>query len=159
MRPLRRDAPGRVRRCDSTRLKVLRVGVARATEELAALTGVDAVEVTGRAPATGRAAASPLVVGTEAALHRAGRVEVVAFLDLDQHLLAPAFGAAEETLALLARAARLTGGREGERRAGSSSRPGWPTTRCWRPPSGPTRRSRRRRSAPCGSRSIFRRSV
>ena len=51
------------------------------------------------------------MVGTEAALHRVTRAEVVAFLDIDQHLLAPRFGAGEETLALLARAARLVGTR------------------------------------------------
>jgi primosomal protein N' (replication factor Y) len=38
---------------------------------------------------------------------------VVAFLDFDQHLLAPRFAAGEEALALLARAARVVGGREG----------------------------------------------
>ncbi len=53
------------------------------------------------------------MVGTEAALHRVDRADVVAFLDIDQHLLAPRFGAGEEALALLARAARLVGGRDG----------------------------------------------
>ncbi len=37
--------------CDSTRFKSLRIGVTRATEELAALTGVEAVEVTGSSDA------------------------------------------------------------------------------------------------------------
>jgi primosomal protein N' (replication factor Y) (superfamily II helicase) len=37
----------------------------------------------------------------------------VAFLDLDQELLAPRYRAAEAALALLARAARLVGGRAG----------------------------------------------
>ena len=40
--------------CDSTRLKSLRIGVTRATEELAALTGVEAVEVTADVGAAGR---------------------------------------------------------------------------------------------------------
>jgi primosomal protein N' (replication factor Y) len=96
--------------CDSTKLRSLRIGVARATEELSALTGVEAVEVAGRAapevPDSAR-----LVVGTEAALHRAGRADAVAFLEFDQHLLAPRFGAGEQSLALLARAARLVGAR------------------------------------------------
>ena len=98
--------------CDSTRLKALRIGVTRATEELSALLGTDAVEVTGGSDPSdlGRAR---LVVGTEAALHRVARADVVAFLDIDQHLLAPRFGAGEETLALLARAARLVGARDG----------------------------------------------
>ena len=39
--------------------------------------------------------------------------DVVAFLDLDQELLAPRYRAAEQAMALLARAARLTGGRAG----------------------------------------------
>src|SRR5664280_2165076 len=39
------------------------------------------------------------------------RADLVAFLDVDQHLLAPRFGAGEEALALLARAARLVGSR------------------------------------------------
>ncbi len=102
--------------CDSTRLKSLRIGVSRATEELSALTGVEATEITGRsAPDHGggeRLGGERLVVGTEAALHRVSRAGLVAFLDIDQHLLAPRFTAGEETLALLARAARLVGTRD-----------------------------------------------
>lgn len=97
--------------CDSTRLKVVRVGVSRVTEELSALVGVVAVELTGDSePSTSPDAR--LVVGTEAALHRMSRADAVVFLDFDQHLLAPRFGSGEEALALLARAARLVGGRE-----------------------------------------------
>ena len=54
--------------------------------------------------------------GTEAALHRVDHAGLVVFLDFDQHLLAPRFGAAEEALALLARAARLVGARAGSGR-------------------------------------------
>ncbi|MGH9097140.1 MAG: hypothetical protein ACRDWB_06920 [Acidimicrobiales bacterium] len=97
--------------CDSTRLKVLRVGVTRATEELSALAGVEATELTGDSGAP-IDAGSRLVVGTEAALHRVARSDAVVFLDFDQHLLAPRFGAGEESLALLARASRLVGGRQ-----------------------------------------------
>jgi primosomal protein N' (replication factor Y) len=97
--------------CDSSRLRSIRIGVTRATEELSALTGVEAVEVTGSSapevPGTAR-----LVVGTEAALHRVGRADAVAFLEFDQHLLAPRFLAAEQSLALLARASRLVGTRD-----------------------------------------------
>jgi primosomal protein N' (replication factor Y) len=50
-------------------------------------------------------------VGTEAALHRVVEADAVAFLDFDQELLAPRYRAAEEAFALLARAARLVGGR------------------------------------------------
>ena len=54
-----------------------------------------------------------VLVGTEAVLHRAGKADVVAFLDLDAELLAPRYRAAEQAMALLARAARLVGGRSG----------------------------------------------
>ena len=50
-------------------------------------------------------------VGTEAVLHRVTEADAVAFLDFDQELLAPRYRAVEEALALLARAARLVGGR------------------------------------------------
>ncbi|HUY65230.1 MAG TPA: hypothetical protein VMV06_00295 [Acidimicrobiales bacterium] len=107
--------------CDSTRLKSLRIGVTRATEELSALAGVAAVEITsGSDPAAGTGAR--LVVGTEAALHRVPGADAVAFLDIDQHLLAPRFGAGEETLALLARAARLVGTRDGGGRVVAQTR-------------------------------------
>lgn len=96
--------------CDSARLRALRIGVSRATEELSALTGTEAVEITA-ASAPDDPADARLVVGTEAALHRVGRADAVAFLDVDQHLLAPRFAAGEQTLALLARAARLVGAR------------------------------------------------
>jgi primosomal protein N' (replication factor Y) len=101
--------------CDATRLKVLRIGVTRATEELAALTGVEAYEITGASDPSDPVALNRarLVVGTEAALHRVPRSDVVAFLDIDQHLMAARFGAGEETLSLLARAARLVGSRDG----------------------------------------------
>ena len=52
-------------------------------------------------------------VGTEAVLHQLDAADVVAFLDLDQELLAPRYRAAEEALGLLVRGARLVGGRAG----------------------------------------------
>jgi primosomal protein N' (replication factor Y) len=100
--------------CDGTRFRTLRMGVSKATEELSALIGVTAVELTADsdAEATEAARRARLVVGTEAALHRVPAAALVAMLDFDQHLLAPRFGAAEEALALLARAARLLGARD-----------------------------------------------
>jgi primosomal protein N' (replication factor Y) (superfamily II helicase) len=95
--------------CGATRFKVLRAGVARARDELERLAKRPVVEVTGDEPAPFPDAA--VVVGTEAVLHRAGAADVVAFLDFDQELLAPRYRAAEEALGLLARAARLVGGR------------------------------------------------
>src|SRR6202022_4721689 len=92
--------------CDSTRLKSLRIGVTRATDELSALTGVEAVENASRSKLTA-ASGARLVVGTEVALHRVPQADAVVFLDIDQHLLAPRFAAGEETLALRARPSRL----------------------------------------------------
>ncbi len=106
-----RERPPVCASCDSARLKSLRIGVSRAAEELAALLGRPVVEVTAAADLVGDP--GPLVMGTEAALHRVEHAGLVVFLDLDQHLLAPRFGAGEETLALLARAARLVGTRTG----------------------------------------------
>jgi len=60
---------------------------------------------------TGPLPAASVLVGTEAVLHRVRAAEAVVFLDFDQELLAPRYRAAEEALALLARASRLVGGR------------------------------------------------
>jgi primosomal protein N' (replication factor Y) len=96
--------------CGSGRFKNLRAGVARAREELEALAGEPVVEVTATA---GDPTEARVAVGTEAVLHRlgAGSVGAVAFLDLDQELLAPRYRAAEQALALVARGARAVGGR------------------------------------------------
>ena len=59
------------------------------------------------------AADCDVLIGTEAVLHRAASADVVAFLDLDAELLAPRYRAGEQAMALLARAARLVGGRAG----------------------------------------------
>jgi primosomal protein N' (replication factor Y) len=96
--------------CTSQRLRLLRAGVSRAREELEALVGAPVAEVSAD---TVEAPATSVVVGTEAALHRLRRADAVAFLDFDQELLAPRFRAAEQALALLARAGRLVGGRAG----------------------------------------------
>jgi primosomal protein N' (replication factor Y) (superfamily II helicase) len=91
--------------CGSSRLKLLRVGVSRVREELAALVGEEVADH--EAPTT------RVVVGTEAVLHRVESADAVAFLDVDQELLAPRYRAAEQAMALLVRAARLVGGRAG----------------------------------------------
>jgi primosomal protein N' (replication factor Y) len=101
-------------RCDSTKLKVLRSGVSRVREDLAALlpgVGVAMVDA-----ATGELPKETVLIGTEAVLHRvdphpAGSTSVVAFLDFDAELLAPRFRAGEQALWLLVRAARLVGPR------------------------------------------------
>ena len=74
-----------------------------------ALTGRPVVEVS--ADASTPIDDAPVLVGTEAVLHRISHADVVAFLDFDQELLAPRYRAGEQALALLVRAARLVGGR------------------------------------------------
>ena len=99
--------------CGSSRLRLLRVGVTRAREELQAVSGRPVGEVTAT---TGPLPDCEVLVGTEAVLHRlspADKVDAVAFVDFDQELLAPRVGAGEDALALLAHASRLAGGRSG----------------------------------------------
>jgi primosomal protein N' (replication factor Y) len=99
--------------CGRLRMKTLRAGVSRLREELAALLGADVGEVAGprAAGAESPLPATPVLVGTEAVLHRVRRAAAVAFLDIDLHLLAPRLSATEDTLALFVRAARLVGPR------------------------------------------------
>ena len=96
------------------KLKVLRSGVTRVREELAAL--LPGVEVAMVDAGTGELPGEPVLIGTEAVLHRvpphpAGSTAVVVFLDFDAELLAPRFRAGEQALWLLVRAARLVGPR------------------------------------------------
>ncbi len=102
--------------CGATSLKILRPGVSRAREELEAFVGEPVGEITGD---TGGAVDERVVIGTEAVLHRVDGARVVVFLDIDRELLAPRRRASEQALALLARAARLVGGR---RRPGGPGR-------------------------------------
>jgi primosomal protein N' (replication factor Y) (superfamily II helicase) len=98
--------------CHGTRLRAVKPGVAHVRDDLAALlprVAVDVVDASTVARPT-----APVVVGTEAVLHRiagdadAGApVGVVAYLELDQELLAPRSRAAEQALWLLVRGARL----------------------------------------------------
>ena len=99
--------------CGRLRMKTLRAGVSRLREELAALLGAEVGEVTGPRSAADETAVpdAPVLIGTEAVLHRVRRAAAVAFLDIDLHLLAPRLSAAEETMALFVRAARLVGAR------------------------------------------------
>ena len=94
--------------CGSTVLRNLRMGVTRAREELAALTGEPVGEITAQQSALG---SERIMVGTEAVLWRLESAAAVVFLDFDQELLAPRQRASEQALALLARGARLAGGR------------------------------------------------
>ena len=109
------------RRCDARRppvclacgggaFKNLRAGVTRVREELEALARTPVVEVTGDTRSDELPDAK-VFVGTEAVLHQVPAADVVVFLDFDQELLAPRYRAAEEAFGLLARAARVVGGR------------------------------------------------
>ena len=99
--------------CGATKLRVLRAGVTRVREELEALVpGARVVDVDA---ATEDVPGSDIVVGTEAVLHRAevrrARPALVAYLDLDQELLAPRYRAAAQAHWLLTRGAQLLAGR------------------------------------------------
>jgi primosomal protein N' (replication factor Y) (superfamily II helicase) len=99
--------------CGRLRMKTLRAGVSRLRDELEALLGVEVGEVAGPASAGSEppVPTAPVLVGTEAVLHRVRRAAAVVFLDIDLHLLAPRLSATEETMALFVRAARLVGTR------------------------------------------------
>ncbi|MFN8019703.1 MAG: hypothetical protein U0P45_16505 [Acidimicrobiales bacterium] len=93
--------------CGAHRFKNLRLGVSRAREELEVLAGEPVVEVTAASDAADPLAHRRIAIGTEALLHRVHAAEVVAFLDFDQELLSLRYRAAEEALALVARAGRI----------------------------------------------------
>jgi primosomal protein N' (replication factor Y) len=99
--------------CGATKLRVLRSGVTRVREELEALVpGSRVAEVD---TATVEVPEAEIVIGTEAVLHRAAvrrrRPALVAYLDLDQELLAPRYRAAAQAHWLLTRGAQLLSGR------------------------------------------------
>jgi primosomal protein N' (replication factor Y) len=98
--------------CTGTKLKRLRLGVSRAREELEALAREPVAEISGD-KVSADAFAARIVVGTEAALHQLDSAGTVVFLDFDSELMAPRYRAAEQALAMLARAARIVGGRNG----------------------------------------------
>ena len=99
--------------CGSGKLAVIKAGVSRLREELAAAAGrrvEDVVEVA--ASTAGKSdveidQTKMLFVGTEAALHRVRDVDTVVFLDIDQEISAPRYRASEISLTLVIHAARL----------------------------------------------------
>jgi primosomal protein N' (replication factor Y) len=95
--------------CGSSALAGVRLGVSalRAALEAAADRPVREVSRGEREPLP----EAGVYVGTEAVLHRVRSADTVAFLDIDDELLAPRFRADEQAIALLARAARLVGRR------------------------------------------------
>ncbi|MEQ8719287.1 MAG: hypothetical protein RIE08_16880 [Acidimicrobiales bacterium] len=107
--------------CGATKIRRLRLGVSRVREDLQTLLREPVGEVTASSEGIGD---ERVLVGTEAVLHRLDGVDLVAFLDFDQELLATRYRAAEEALGLIARAARLVGGRGGGGRVFVQSRRG-----------------------------------
>ena len=117
-------------KCGSGKLAVIKAGVSRLREELAAAAGrrVDeVVEISGGGSADKSEKDSNgevidqtkmLFIGTEAALHRVRDVDTVVFLDIDQEISAPRYRAAEITLSLVVHAARLVA----RKRSGSSNK-------------------------------------
>jgi primosomal protein N' (replication factor Y) len=113
------ERPALCLHCGASRFKNARAGVTRVREELEALIGESVGELTAASDAD--VPSTRVVVGTEAVLQRIGRADAVAFLDLDQELLAPRYRAAEQAFALVARAARVvaaSGAKVGGRAAG-----------------------------------------
>jgi len=99
--------------CGSTKLRVLRAGVTRIREELEALLPNKRVaDVDASSDVVPEA---DVVVGTEAVLHRAAvrrrRPTLVAYLDLDQELLAPRYRALSQAHWLVTRGAQVLAAR------------------------------------------------
>jgi primosomal protein N' (replication factor Y) len=111
-------------KCGSGKLAVIKAGVSRLREELAAAAGRridEVVEISGGEAANKDQEIDQtrmLFVGTEAALHRVRDVDTVVFLDIDQEISAPRYRAAEITLSLVVHAARLVA----RKRSGSSNK-------------------------------------
>jgi primosomal protein N' (replication factor Y) len=101
--------------CHSTRFSARKPGITRVRDHVAAL--LPRASVAEVEAATMGVPDADVLVGTEAVLHRASDgsrpVEVVAFLEFDQELLATRYRAAEQALWLLVRAARIVGDRRG----------------------------------------------
>ena len=100
--------------CGRAAFKNVRMGVTRAREEIQALALRPVCELTGDTIDTAEGAGglsrdenARVFIGTEAALHRVPSADTVVFLEIDSELFAPRYRAGEQTLGLLARAARL----------------------------------------------------
>ena len=146
--------------CGATKLRVIRSGVTRIREELEVLVaGTRVVDVDAE---TADVPAADIVIGTEAALHRGAirraRPALVAYLDLDQELLAPRYRAASQAHWLVTRGAQLLAARPAPNRACSSKRAS-PTTPWCRPSSTPSPRASPRPKPNTGARSGIRRSA
>jgi primosomal protein N' (replication factor Y) len=97
--------------CGASKFAVLKPGVTRLRDELAAAAGrklTEVVEVSGTAKSKDDFnAAAMLFVGTEAVLHRVHQADTVVLLDVDSELFASRYRATEIALSMIALAARL----------------------------------------------------
>lgn len=94
--------------CHATKLKASRLGVQRLRDALAAL--LPRTEIAWLDATVDEIPDAPIVVGTEAVLHRVP-ARLVAFLDLDQELHAHRVRSTQQAAGLVGRAARLVGPR------------------------------------------------
>lgn len=94
--------------CGRTEFRLLRRGVAQLRDELSAAANRHVVEV-GRDTDVQTLDAASCYVGTEAALHRVTRADVVCLLDLDDELMSQRLSSTSDALALVVRAARIVG--------------------------------------------------
>lgn len=93
--------------CGRTTFTILRGGTAQLVSQVSASSVNPVVEVT--ADTDDSWTTGNVFIGTEAVLHRMPRADTVVFADIDRDLSAPRATAPRETLALVARAARLVG--------------------------------------------------
>ena len=97
--------------CGASKFALLKLGVTRLREELAAAAGrnlSEVVEASGSAKSnTDFNDSAMLFVGTEAVLHRVHQADTVVLLDVDAELFAPRYRATELTLSMIILAARL----------------------------------------------------
>ncbi len=95
--------------CLNTKLRASRLGVQRLRDALAAL--LPRTEIAWLDASVDDVPTAPVIVGTEAVLHRVD-AKLVAFLDLDQELFAHRVRAAQQAASLVARAARRVGAKD-----------------------------------------------
>lgn len=97
--------------CGASKFALLKLGINRLREELAAAAGrnvTEVVEVSGIGKSKPDFDASAMLfVGTEAVLHRVHQADTVALLDVDAELFAPRYRATQITLGLVILAARV----------------------------------------------------
>jgi len=94
--------------CHHTKLRASRLGIQKLRDALAAL--LPRTEIAWLDASVEELPDAPVIVGTEAVLHRAAP-KLVAFLDLDQELFAHRIRATQQAATLVARAARVVGPR------------------------------------------------